>query len=72
MILNEKTETDFGYMFEDLSNGSSKKVWLNCDYCEEDYISSPKRRNISNKDLDKDGCKKCRYLKRDEIGKKSV
>lgn len=50
-----------------LTKGSRKKLFLLCDYCNEEIIKEHKVRLTQNKKLDKDACKKCKFKKREEI-----
>ena len=54
-------------LFESLSIGSNKKIKVSCDYCFIEYETTPKKRNIANKIVDKDCCGKCKVKKREEI-----
>lgn len=67
MILVEKTVEDYGYEPESLSNGSNKRICVQCDYCQLIYTTTMKQRNHANKHVDKDACKKCRFKKRSDI-----
>ena len=70
MINKEQTRTTFGYSPEELSDSSSKKLSLTCDYCRGQYTATMKNRNNSYKKLPKDCCKGCRFKKREEISLK--
>lgn len=70
MINNEKTLSDLGYNIESLTRGSSKKVYIVCDYCNSIYNTSYKMYLNSRKVIEKDACKKCRYEKRKDVSLK--
>lgn len=67
MINEEKTFSKYGYRSSDLSIGSSKKIVVICDYCQE-FLEKPYKMRISqNKELNKDCCQKCRFKKREDL-----
>ncbi|NDC22455.1 hypothetical protein EBZ57_03770, partial [bacterium] len=67
MINEEKTFTKYGYRTSNLSIGSSKRIIVICDYCQE-YLEKPYKMRINqNKELDKDCCQKCKFKKREEL-----
>lgn len=68
MLLVELTIKELGYDPATLSLGSNKLMKIQCDYCQDTYDLSPKKRNLQNKSVNKDACNKCKYIKRDEIG----
>jgi very-short-patch-repair endonuclease len=68
MILEKETFEKFNYEVKSLTEQSSKKICLKCDYCNSIYETSIKNRNNSYKKLPKDACVKCKYIKREEIG----
>lgn len=69
MIDVELTKEKCGYSTEDLSAGSSKNIYFNCDYClgrsTKPYKAYIKQRNF----VPKDCCNKskCKYQKREDI-----
>lgn len=63
----KKTEIEFCYNPTDLMPGSNKKIYIICDYCNHEYMSTPKKRKKSNLFCDKDACEKCRYKKREDV-----
>lgn len=63
MLLSDKTLEMFGYTFESLSEKSSKKVLVKCDYCEKEYEVSKKNRHTNHLVVPKDACNKCKYIK---------
>lgn len=67
MILSEKTYSKYMYLPESLSSGSSKTVCMSCDYCGEEYESTPKRIKASRTTIEKDACSKCKYTKMKEM-----
>lgn len=67
MILIEKTVKELGYSPDDLSEKSSKDVWVQCDYCKKEYKSIPKRLNKGLEIVSKHACWDCRHLKREDI-----
>lgn len=67
MINEEQTFSKYGYRSSDLSIGSSKKIVVICDYCQE-FLEKPYKMRISqNKELDKDCCQKCKFKKREDL-----
>lgn len=66
MILHDKTE-ELGYSFEELTKHSKRKVVCKCDYCDEKYESNKYTILKGRKYIDKDACKKCRYVKRRDV-----
>lgn len=67
MLLNEKTLQVFGYTFESLSEKSSKRLLVTCDYCNKEYEVTKKNRHINHLVIQKDACDKCKYIKMKEI-----
>lgn len=67
MLENEQTIKKYSYSIDSLSNGSSKKIVVSCDYCNLIFDKPLKARNIQNKELDKDCCSKCKFKKREEL-----
>jgi very-short-patch-repair endonuclease len=67
MIQTQNTFDTFGYYSESLSTSSSKRVVVKCDYCNCEYKVVNKNRNKSNKYVEKDACKGCRYEKRKDV-----
>ncbi len=67
MINEEKTFAKYGYKSSDLSVGSSKKIIVICDYCQECLEKPYKMRLNQNKELSKDCCLKCKFKKREEL-----
>lgn len=67
MINENETFAKYGYHTTNLSDGSSKKIVVNCDYCNRLTHKTLKARNIQNKDLNKDCCEKCKFKKREEL-----
>jgi hypothetical protein len=68
MFNNDRTIENFGYPVDSLSNGSHKKIILNCDYCGIEYSAQKKnvmqgRKIYEGIGLTKDCCKKCSTLK---------
>jgi very-short-patch-repair endonuclease len=69
MLLEAQTKEKFGYTSDQLSKKSSKPILLGCDYCNENYESSNKRREVAHKIIANDCCNKCKYKKMAEINK---
>jgi len=67
MINESETLSTYGYNISSLSSGSSKKIIVNCDYCNDLTHKTFKARNVQNKELDKDCCSKCKFKKREEL-----
>ena len=67
MLNNTETLKRYGYTYDELSDMSSKKVVLICDYCSAEIVKPKKARLTSNKYLDKDSCNLCRFKKREEL-----
>lgn len=67
MLQNEKTVQKYHYSIDSLSNGSTKKIVVSCDYCDLIFDKPFKARNVQNKELDKDCCSKCKFKKREEL-----
>lgn len=63
----KKTLAKYGYISGDLSVGSSKKIIIICDYCQQYLEKSYKMRLNQNKELNKDCCQKCKFKKREEL-----
>lgn len=55
-------------MSSDLTNGSHVEVKVVCDYCGECTVMKYQTYKRGHKDIFKDSCKKCRYIKAKEIG----
>ena len=66
MILDEETKEKFGYLASSLSNGSKKRILVQCDYCLETYDAQNKNIIVGRDKLQKDACMKCRFKKREE------
>lgn len=69
MIDSELTKEKNGYKPEDLSIGSSRNVYVKCDYCN-DYTIKAYKSYIKQRDpVAKDSCGKleCKYKKREDI-----
>lgn len=67
MINENETFAKYGYHTNNLSDGSSKKIIVNCDYCNQLTHKTLKARNLQNKELNKDCCEKCKFKKREEL-----
>lgn len=69
MINYDLTEKTYGYKIEYLSNGSSKNVCVDCDYCGELTTKTYKAYNNQRNIIQKDSCGKlsCKYKKREDI-----
>lgn len=67
MINENETLSKYGYYTASLSDGSSKNIVVNCDYCNQLTHKALKARNIQNKELNKDCCEKCKFKKREEL-----
>ena len=67
MINAKETKNRFGYYPESLMDMSSQNIISNCDYCKEEYITTPKRVNVGYRVIHKDCCIKCKYKKREEV-----
>lgn len=67
MINENETFSKYGYRTTNLSEGSSKKIIVNCDYCNQPTHKIFKARNLQNKELNKDCCDKCKFKKREEL-----
>ena len=63
MLLEEKTLEDLGYEVSTLSKYSKKPILVSCDYCMVEYSTLLNNRAIAHKIIDKDACKKCKYIK---------
>jgi very-short-patch-repair endonuclease len=63
MILIEKTIELYGHNPETLAKSSTKKMLVLCDYCKEEFETFPKKRQTTQKVIQTDCCKKCRYIK---------
>ncbi len=70
MLEEQLTKEKFGYFSSELTIKSNKKIVVRCDYCNQIYESTKKRRAIGSEVVDKDACVKCRYRKREEISLK--
>ena len=66
MILNKETLEKFGHEADKLTYGSKLDIVVQCDYCQNNYDSTPDRINRSRKKLNKDACSNCKYLKQKE------
>jgi Mor family transcriptional regulator len=69
MIDLELTKEKYGYRPEDLSAGSSKDVYVRCDYCCDHTIKTYKAYLKQREIVAKDACGKlqCKYKKREDI-----
>jgi very-short-patch-repair endonuclease len=67
MLLKDRTLEKYNYTIESLTHGSSKKVCLQCDYCQNEYESTYKQYNNAHDVINKDACIKCKYVKRRDI-----
>ena len=69
MIDSELTKEKNGYRSEDLSIGSSRNVYVKCDYCNEYTIKTYKAYIKQRDPVAKDSCGKleCKYKKREDI-----
>lgn len=67
MLNEEKTSRELGYSEKSLSGGSSKDIFIVCDYCGKDLKTKKKYRVKANIILDKDACNDCKYTKRKEL-----
>ena len=67
MILNQETLDKFGYNVKELSDGSSKKVVVKCDYCSELVDKPYKAYLLGWQKFPKDACKKCKFKKREDL-----
>lgn len=67
MVNEEKTLENFGYKFIDLKSQSSKKIYVNCDYCGGERIITCQYLTESTKLINKYSCKKCKPLKTKEV-----
>jgi AraC-like DNA-binding protein len=67
MINENETFAKYGYHTTNLSDGSSKKIVVNCDYCNRLTHKTLKARNLQNKELNKDCCEQCKFKKREEL-----
>lgn len=67
MLDNKLTKEKFGYLPSELTDGSNKRIIVQCDYCDNIYDSSNRDRNKTLKIVNKDACKNCRSKKRIEI-----
>lgn len=69
MIDVELTKEKNGYRPEDLSVGSSKNVYVKCDYCNDYTIKTYKAYIKQRETVAKDSCGKleCKYKKREDI-----
>jgi very-short-patch-repair endonuclease len=67
MLLEEKTLEQFGYSASSLSKYSKKPIIVLCDYCNEEYNTITNNRINAHKVIQKDACKKCKYIKMGDI-----
>ena len=69
MIDIDLTKEKFGYEPQSLSKGSSKKIYVKCDYCENYTIKTYKAYISQRNIVSKDSCGQslCKYKKREEI-----
>src|ERR1035441_10259563 len=64
MINETKTMELFGYQSIRLTLGSHKPIIATCDYCDADYECDYKNLLTGRKKaIQKDACKKCKYVK---------
>jgi very-short-patch-repair endonuclease len=63
MLLEDKTLEQFGYSVSDLSKHSKKPILVLCDYCGIEYSTIVNNRANAHKVIQKDACKKCKYIK---------
>jgi hypothetical protein len=71
MILKDKTLSELKLRVDDLSPGSHKSIYVQCDYCGGEYICQMKNRTNSFAKYPKDCCNNCRYKKREEVSLKN-
>lgn len=66
MLLDEKTIQEFGYSFD--SAGSTKTIYLQCDYCGKEFLRAKRHIIQLNSIVDKDSCgdKSCTVKKRED------
>src|SRR5690606_21991253 len=55
---------------QELTTKSNRPIVCLCDYCKNEYETTPKRRLNGSKIIDKDSCINCRYKKREEVSLK--
>lgn len=55
------------YLPESLPLGSNKTICILCDYCTNEYESTPKRIKKARAVIEKDACSKCKYIKMKEM-----
>ena len=69
MINSKKTKQKFGYLPEELTPMSSRKIIITCDYCQKDVEKTMSGHNRQNKKslIKKDCCNECRGTKLAEI-----
>ena len=67
MILENETQVQLGYNVSSLTNGSSKKVIVQCDYCGVHVKKAYKAYLLGQKKHPRDACNKCRVKKREEM-----
>jgi Mor family transcriptional regulator len=69
MIDLELTKEKYGYRPEDLSAGSSKDIYVRCDYCFDHTVKTYKAYLKQRKIVAKDACGKlqCKYKKREDM-----
>lgn len=69
MLDSDLTEKNNGYKPESLSDGSSKEVYVKCDYCNEHTTKAYKAYLKQREVVQKDSCGnlKCKYAKREDI-----
>lgn len=67
MLRDDKTFEEFQYHINDISNMSSKLIYVECDYCGTLLSKTKKNRTKSNSILDKDACNQCGRQKREEL-----
>ena len=63
MLLDEKTQEQFGYIHNSLPPCSTKKFVVGCDYCGGEFITSNNPRKVAHKVIAKDSCKTCQSIK---------
>ena len=66
MLLDKKTTQEFGYSFE--TAGSTKSIYLQCDYCGKEFLRAKRHILQLNSIVDKDSCgdKSCTVQKRED------
>lgn len=67
MLSDNETMTAYGYLASSLSQFSSKKIKINCDYCGAVYDTTKKIYSKARNIIEKDACKKCKVKKSEDI-----